>query len=257
MRLIRFPHKTHAVSRFSSSSAAWSISTTDKLLADLGKQIVREDNHILVVNKPAGVLAHASIPDHLRSSAVEDLDLLSAYRLYLKEKYDKPGNVYLQCVNRVDQAVSGLMLLARTSKAAQRLNKAYHLRKVQKQYLCVVDGELRGAGKVMGAQSSYQEYWGGKSASASRRNGRLKRVVEEGGGGKKGRNKSNADGDLYWHALAHCLDTEEQVKTLVGVKTLTGKKHQVRRQMASIGHPIYGDSLYGRYGSFAPGLDVE
>ena len=216
-----------------------------KLMRDLARNVLREDNHLLLINKPAGVLSHSSLPLHERSNALDwsNLDVSSAYRMYLKDKYDKPGNVYLQCVNRLDQAASGVMLLARTSKATQRLSKAYHLRKVEKQYLCVVDGELHGAGMIQGGQTSYQQYWAGKSL----RKGHLKRIVEREGEGEGGaRNKRNVDGDLYWHALSHCFDTEDRVKTLVGVRTLTGKKHQVRRQLAMLGFPIYGDSLYGR-----------
>ena len=97
-------------------------------------KILYEDNHILVVVKPKNV------PVQLDSS--NDSDLLSILKNYLKEKYNKPGNVYLGLVHRLDRPVSGIMVFAKTSKAASRLSEQVRLGKMTKKYYAVVEGKL-------------------------------------------------------------------------------------------------------------------
>ena len=97
-------------------------------------KILYEDNHILVVVKPKNV------PVQLDSS--NDSDLLSILKDYLKEKYNKPGNVYLGLVHRLDRPVSGIMVFAKTSKAASRLSEQVRLGKMTKKYYAVVEGKL-------------------------------------------------------------------------------------------------------------------
>lgn len=97
-------------------------------------KIIYEDNHLLVVEKPRNML--------VQEDSTKDLDLLSSLKSYIKEKYNKPGNVYLGLVHRLDRPVGGLMVFARTSKAASRLSEAIRVHDFHKSYLAVVEGKL-------------------------------------------------------------------------------------------------------------------
>ena len=97
-----------------------------------------EDNHLLTLNKPAGLLSQADITG--------DPDLVTLARAYLKKKYNKPGNVYIGLVHRLDRPASGAMVLARTSKAARRLSQAFRDRRIKKEYIVVVEGLIEGSG---------------------------------------------------------------------------------------------------------------
>ena len=101
-----------------------------------GVKILYEDNHIIVAVKPSGVLS--------QSDGSNAPDMLTILKAYIKEKYQKPGDVYLGLVHRLDRPVSGVMVFARTSKAASRLSEQIRQRKVDKIYRCVVDGILEG-----------------------------------------------------------------------------------------------------------------
>jgi 23S rRNA pseudouridine1911/1915/1917 synthase len=98
-------------------------------------QVIFEDNHLLIINKPI------NMPSQEDDS--KDLDVLTAAKAYLKEKYDKPGNVYLGLVHRLDRPVGGLMVLAKTSKAAARLSKQIQEHAIIKEYNCVVEGKAK------------------------------------------------------------------------------------------------------------------
>ena len=98
-------------------------------------EILYEDNHIIVVNKPQGV---ASQPD-----STKDEDMLTMLKKYVKEKYNKPGNVYLGLVHRLDRPVGGVMVFAKTSKAASRLSEEVRNKTFKKRYLAVVDGNFK------------------------------------------------------------------------------------------------------------------
>jgi len=97
-------------------------------------KIIYEDNHLLVVEKPRNML--------VQEDNTKDLDLLSSLKSYIKEKYNKPGDVYLGLVHRLDRPVGGLMVFARTSKAASRLSEAIRVHDFHKSYLAVVEGKL-------------------------------------------------------------------------------------------------------------------
>ena len=101
------------------------------------KDILYLDNHLLVVNKPAGVLT--------QGDATGDLDLHTLGKQYLKKKFNKPGNVFLALVHRLDRPVSGVMVFPRTSKAAGRVTAQFKRRTIDKRYIAVINGVLRGS----------------------------------------------------------------------------------------------------------------
>ena len=177
-----------------------------------GVKVLYEDNHIIVAIKPAGVLS--------QSDGSNAPDMLNILKAYIKEKYQKPGEVYLGLVHRLDRPVSGVMVFARTSKAASRLSEQIRLRKVDKIYRCVVNGVLEGEGRL--------ENYISKDESSN--------TVTVSDSEKPGFKASYLD----YRALA-CKDG----LTLVEVKLGTGRSHQIRAQMAHFGHPLIGDQKYG------------
>ena len=181
-----------------------------------GVKIIYEDNHIIVAIKPAGVLS--------QSDGSNAPDMLTILKAYIKEKYQKPGEVFLGLVHRLDRPVSGVMVFARTSKAASRLSEQIRSRKVDKIYRCVVNGVLEGEGRLENFISKDEA---SNSVTVS--------DVE-----KPGFKASYLD----YRALA-----SKDGMTLVEVKLGTGRSHQIRAQMAHFGHPIAGDRRYGKEGN--------
>lgn len=175
--------------------------------------IVYEDNHLLVCVKP---LFMPSQPD--RSGK---LDLGTALKQLIKERDRKPGNVYLGQVHRLDQPVSGLMVFAKTSKAAKRLSEQFRLNAIEKYYLAITKGE------VSGTPTIWEDY-----LSTKTKNGRY--FVTDEARGKKA--------SLIITNMAH--DKKENV-SLVHIKLLTGRSHQIRVQCQSRGYPLLGDRRYG------------
>ena len=114
--------------------ARWTIGFAFMPSADDNLEVLYEDNHLLAVNKPA-LLATMGVAEDVPS-------LLTVAKEWLRQKYDKPGNVYLGVVSRLDAPVTGLLVFAKTSKAAARLNEAFRSRDVSKAYLAVVEGEI-------------------------------------------------------------------------------------------------------------------
>ena len=167
------------------------------------------DNHLLVIHKPAGLLAQAD--------ETGDLDVLVWGKKYLARKFNKTGNVFLGLVHRLDRPVSGVMVLARTSKAAARLTDQFKKRTVEKRYLAVVEGSLKDSG-------SFNDHL--------LKDGRKVRVVPS--SHPKGKHAR-----LSWKAL----DTGAKT-TLVDVELETGRPHQIRIQFASRGHALVGDLRY-------------
>ena len=104
-------------------------------MADLSGNVLYEDNHVLVAVKPPNMLSQAD--------RTGDPDILSLLKEYIREKYHKPGNVYLGLVQRLDRPVGGLMVFARTSKAAARLDAQMREHEMGREYLCVVTGEVQ------------------------------------------------------------------------------------------------------------------
>jgi len=175
--------------------------------------ILYEDNHLLVVVKPAMLPTMGVSP--------EKESLLSQAKQYIKQKYQKPGNVYLGIVSRLDAPVSGVLVLARTSKAAARLTEQFRARQVEKTYWCVVHGVIRPpAGKLVDFLKHQERH-------------RRVRVIPPSESGAK-------RAELDYRTL---LPLEEG--TLLHVELQTGRKHQIRVQLAHAGHPVLGDRKYG------------
>ena len=178
-----------------------------------GVKVLYEDNHLIVAIKPAGVLS--------QSDGSNAPDMLTILKAYIKDKYQKPGEVYLGLVHRLDRPVSGVMVFARTSKAASRLSEQIRTRRVEKIYRCVVNGVLEGEGRLENFISKDEA---NNTVTVS--------DVE-----KPGFKASYLD----YRALA-----SKDGMTLAEVKLGTGRSHQIRAQMAHAGHPLIGDQKYGK-----------
>jgi Pseudouridylate synthases, 23S RNA-specific len=178
-----------------------------------GVKVLYEDNHLIVAIKPAGVLS--------QSDGSNAPDMLTILKAYIKDKYQKPGEVYLGLVHRLDRPVSGVMVFARTSKAASRLSEQIRTRRVEKIYRCVVNGVLEGEGRL--------ENFISKDEASN--------TVTVSDVEKPGFKASYLD----YRALA-----SKDGMTLVEVKLGTGRSHQIRAQMAHAGHPLIGDQKYGK-----------
>jgi 23S rRNA pseudouridine1911/1915/1917 synthase len=176
-------------------------------------QVLYEDNHILVVNKPGGLL--------VQGDATGDQTLLDIGKAYLKEKYDKPGNVFLGTVHRIDRPVSGIVVMAKTSKALERLNKQFRERKIYKKYWAVVKRKPPN-------EKDKLVHWLVKNQD--------KNVVTS--------YDKPVDGalmaELYYKVLGMLND-----HYLLEVNPITGRPHQIRVQLAAMGCPIRGDLKYG------------
>jgi 23S rRNA pseudouridine1911/1915/1917 synthase len=182
-------------------------------LNDIELQVLYEDNHCLAVYKPCGVVSA-----HFQGGA-KTCDML--VREYLKAKYQKPGKVFLGVVHRLDRPVSGVLLFARTSKAAARLSEQFRLGTVEKTYWGIVEGEVANlAGSL--------EDWLRKDEERGR--------VEVVGADEPGARQ----------ALLHYERRSSRGGlSLLELRPQTGRTHQLRVQLAHHGHPIVGDAKYG------------
>ena len=178
-------------------------------------KILYEDNHILVTVKPYGVPVQAD--------ASGDPDMLTLLKDYLVEKYNNPGEAYLGLVHRLDRPTGGVMVFAKTSKAAARLSEAIRNGEVEKRYLTVVEGAPR-------FKSDKLRCWLKKFPDQNM----VKMVPELTEGAKYA--------ELDYKQLAH--DKTRNI-SLLSVNLITGRGHQIRVQMAANGTPILGDARYG------------
>jgi 23S rRNA pseudouridine1911/1915/1917 synthase len=189
--------------------------------------VLYEDNHLLAVLKPAG-LATMGLPP-------SEPTLLTLARDYVKERYHKPGNVYLGVVSRLDTPVTGVVLFARTSKAARRLNEQFRARTVVKTYWGVVEGTVEPA-------SGEWVDW----LVSDERHRRVRVVGPDRPGAKEAR--------LIYRRL-RVLDGGSLA--LLEMEPQTGRKHQIRVQLAQRGHPIRGDRKYGSHRAFPEGIALH
>lgn len=173
--------------------------------------ILFEDNHLLVVEKPENLPVQAD--------ASGDADLLSVCKAYLKERYQKPGEAYLGLVHRLDRPVGGVMVFAKTSKAAGRLTSQFKDRSAHKRYVAIVDGNAPADGECV------DWLWKDEKTNTTR-------VVPEGTDGAK-------KAILRFRTIAR-----ENGTSLLDVELLTGRPHQIRVQLSSRGFPIVGDMRY-------------
>ncbi|MCL2798101.1 MAG: RNA pseudouridine synthase [Firmicutes bacterium] len=181
--------------------------------------ILYEDNHIVVVVKPR------NIPS--QEDKTGDLDMLSILKDYLKQKYQKPGNVYLGLVHRLDRPTGGVMVFAKTDKAAARLSEQIRAGEVQKKYFALAVGAPR---EKQGRLTHY--------LTKDERNNMVKAHVA-------------AVKDSKIAVLDYKVLDFTQDLSLIDVDLITGRSHQARVQLAALGTPIYGDHRYGAQASLA------
>ena len=182
-------------------------------------KILYEDNHIIVVVKPAGI--------PVQQDKTSDLDMLTIIKAYLKEKYNKPGNVYLGLVHRLDRMVGGVMVFAKTSKAASRISEYIRQKNVKKRYLAIVNGKIDVTGDVV----ELKDYL----VKNERLN--MSRVVDKSVKGSK-------ESILEYKVIKNFKYNNKEY-SLVDIDLHTGRHHQIRVQFANISHPLYGDIKYG------------
>lgn len=181
-------------------------------------KVIYEDNHIIVVEKQPNIPSQAD--------KTGDVDMLTIVKQYIKEKYNKPGEVYLGLVHRLDRPTGGIMVFARTSKAASRLSNEIREKKMKKTYLAVVDGVPE---KQEGTLENY--------LFKDQRNN-ISKVVDK--------NKKNAKiAKLDYKVLKV---SKKNNLSLIEVELHTGRHHQIRVQFANIGHSLFGDQKYGTRG---------
>jgi 23S rRNA pseudouridine1911/1915/1917 synthase len=200
--------------------------------------ILYEDNHCLALNKPAGW------PTTHYTGREETVDRLA--KAYLKEKYNKPGNVFLGVVHRLDKPVSGVLLIARTSKAAARLSEQFRESAVEKTYWAIIEDQLASGGRQPPVapwarqDSGSLEDWLKKEEPMTR----VEVVPPDTPGARLARllfTVRGRHGGLTWLEL----------------RPHTGRKHQLRVQLASRGCPVYGDAKYGSDHAFGPAIALH
>lgn len=175
--------------------------------------VIYEDNHLILVEKPVNILSQSDITG--------DMDMISFVKSYLKEKYHKPGNVYLGLLHRLDRPVGGLMLFAKTSKAAARMTSQIEKHLVKKTYLAIVLGKVSPKNGVL--KDYLKRLSNGNTIVASKDHGKY--------------------AELSYTVLDY---KKEENVSFVEIELKTGRHHQIRVQFSSRGFPLCGDQRYGR-----------
>ncbi len=175
--------------------------------------VIYEDNHLLVVKKPINILS--------QGDNTNDLDMVNLLKRYLKEKYNKPGNVFVGLIHRLDRPVGGIMVFAKTSKCASRLSEQVRNKTIKKTYKAVIHKTMD---KKEGTLKDYL-YKNKKTNMVS--------VVTK-------NHKEAKDAVLDYKTLA-----SNDEFSLVEIDLHTGRPHQIRVQFSSRNHPLYGDQRYG------------
>ncbi len=176
-------------------------------------KVLYEDNHLIAVYKPAGVL--------VQGDKSGDISMIEEVKMYIKKKYDKPGNVFLGLVHRLDRNVDGIVLFAKTSKGASRISEQFRNHSVKKEYHAWVHGIVKAENSVLvnflkhDENKNYAEVFDTEISGADRAE------------------------------LSYELIKTEGEFSLLKIILKTGRHHQIRAQFSHIGHPIVGDSKYG------------
>ncbi len=191
-------------------------------------QILFEDNHCLAVNKPAPLLTQGVPP------GIPTLEAM--VKAYIKERYHKPGNVYLGIPHRLDRPVSGVVVFARNTKAAQRLAEQFQNRQVRKVYWAVV--EPSPTGELPPTEGVWEDY-----LLKVKEESRTERVTAETAGAR--------------HAVLRFRRLHETTDgALLEIEPQTGRMHQIRVQAAVRGWPVRGDAIYGARLPFGPPAEL-
>ena len=186
-------------------------------------KILYEDNHLIAVWKEAGILSQKDYSG--------DLSIMDDIKKYLREKYNKNGNIFLGLLHRLDRPVAGIMLFAKTSKGASRLSEQFREHTIVKKYSAIIEGQLeKKSGLLINFLEKEQKYSGPLRAKVN--------------------SKKGIRAELSYKTILN-----NKNYSLVEINLLTGKFHQIRAQFAEIGHPIVGDIKYG--GKKSPILSNE
>lgn len=189
-------------------------------------EVIYEDNHLLVVNKPPAIATMGAVAG--------EPTIASLAADYIKVRYQKPGSAFVGIVSRLDSFVSGVLVLARTSKAAARLTEQFKQRQSAKVYLACVEGTLEApqwktlSGFILKNENAH----------------RMQMVPTN--------TRDAQSAVLELRSLAHAAN-----RSLVEINLLTGRKHQIRAQLSDFGHPIVGDTKYGATTKFPLGIALH
>lgn len=177
-------------------------------------RVIYEDNHLLVVEKPVNILS--------QGDDTNDKDMVNLLKDYVKKKYNKPGNVYIGLIHRLDRPVGGVMVFAKTSKAASRLSEQVRNKTFNKTYLAIIHGNMKSGKDTL------------KDFLYKNKKTNMVTVVKK--------NHTDAkEAELDYKIL----NFKENL-SLVQVNLKTGRSHQIRVQFSSRKHPLYGDQRYGK-----------
>ena len=177
-------------------------------------KVIYEDNHLLVVEKPVNILS--------QGDDTNDKDMVNLLKDYVKNKYNKPGNVYIGLVHRLDRPVGGIMVFAKTSKAASRLSEQVRNKTFKKTYRAVIHGTMNKNNDTL------------KDYLYKNKKTNMVTVVNK-------NHKEAKDAILDYETLG-----TKQGFSLVEIDLKTGRSHQIRVQFASRNHPLFGDQRYGQ-----------
>ncbi|MDU2688835.1 RNA pseudouridine synthase [Paeniclostridium sordellii] len=177
--------------------------------------VIYEDNHLLVVEKPVNVLS--------QGDDTNDKDMVNLLKNYIKVKYNKPGNVFVGLVHRLDRPVGGIMVFAKTSKAASRLSEQVRNKSFKKTYRAVLNGNMKKDKDIL------------KDYLYKNKKTNMVSVVNK-------NHKDAKDAELSYETIS-----KNEKFSMVQVDLKTGRPHQIRVQFSSRNHPLFGDQRYGQH----------
>lgn len=177
--------------------------------------VIYEDNHLIVVEKPVNVLS--------QGDDTNDKDMVNLLKNYLKVKYNKPGNVFVGLVHRLDRPVGGIMVFAKTSKAASRLSEQVRNKSFKKTYRAVLNGNMKKDKDIL------------KDYLYKNKKTNMVSVVNK-------NHKDAKDAELSYETIS-----KNEKFSMVQVDLKTGRPHQIRVQFSSRNHPLFGDQRYGQH----------